>query len=196
MSRSLLLPLLGGLCLSGPAQAEAPHVHGQGTLQLIRDGQALLVELTVPAMDVVGFEVLPADGGAAGRVEDAAQRLRDPASLLALPAAAGCEARSTEVHSALLEQAAAGRGHGHADHDHGHHHNHGHHHDHDHAHQHADFHVSHEFECAQPAQLRSLTVTLFETLPGLERLIVQSVGDTGAREARLQRGGGQPVELP
>ncbi|WP_162925887.1 DUF2796 domain-containing protein [Isoalcanivorax indicus] len=168
------------------ASAHGAHVHGQGHLQIVREGGMLHAELTVPGMDVVGFERVPEDETGKQAVRDALALLELPANVLRTPAEAGCTLTGNQADTGLLAD----------DHDH-----HDHHHDHDHGHGdnhdsgHADFVAAYTFDCSNSASLDALDITLFDHLPGLERLIVQMVSDDGQREQRLRRGQ-RTVALP
>ena len=163
-----LLPLLSGLLLAGlpgaAVQAHGAHVHGQGQLQVALDEQTLHLRLRVPGMDVVGFEHAPETDSDRRAVEDAVTRLEDPASVVQLPAEAGCSATGSRVDSPLLGEKGE-----------------------EHGEEHADFVVEHEFRCDDPAALEHLDVLVGGTL-GLERLNVQMISERGEGHTRLQHG--------
>jgi hypothetical protein len=173
---ALVLALYGGAAL-----ATKPHIHGVGTLQLVLEGNQLHVELSLPAMDVVGFEHAPRTAEQRDAVTQAVALLENSNHVLEPPAAAGCTAAPGRVESALLEDQQKPDPHGHG---------HGHGHDHDHADEevHADFDVTYRFDCRRPEALSPLAVTLFQHLPHLERLDVQSVTPGGQRSQPLAPG--------
>ncbi|MFN3712502.1 MAG: DUF2796 domain-containing protein [Alcanivoracaceae bacterium] len=149
------------LCvLAAVATAQRVHVHGQGTVQLALDGKQLDVLLTIPAMDVVGFEHAPANERQQDAVHIAASRLADFGQVIRLPEAAGCTVEVAEVKSPLLEVPAKPAGHRHHHHHHGHHHGQG-------ADDHAEFDGQYRFRCARPEALRQLSFSLFDWLPAL-----------------------------
>lgn len=154
------------------ALAAAPHVHGIGTLQLVVEGNRLTVELRLPAMDVVGFEHAPREVKHREAVQKAVALLKDSRQILEPPAAAECVLATAEVDSELLE--AKGDAHG----------------DHHHApgEVHADFEASYRFECRQTEALKQINVTVFQRLPRLEKLEVESVTPTGQRRQTLTSG--------
>jgi hypothetical protein len=163
---TLVLALYGGAAL-----ATKPHVHGVGTLQLVLEGNQLHVELNLPAMDVVGFEHAPKTAEQRDAVTQAVALLQDSSHVIKPPPAAGCTTVPGRVESALL-----GDQQGH-DHDH----------DHDHADGeiHANFDVTYRFDCRRPEALSPLKVTLFQHLPRLEKLDVQSVTSGGQQSQPL-----------
>lgn len=138
-------------------QGHGPHVHGQGNLQLVVEGGDFFADLTVPGVDVVGFERAPDDEAARQAVRDAIAMLGDADKVLRLPDAAGCALASGSATSGLEQ---GGDGHG-------------------------DFTAAFVFECRQPDRLERLNVVLFEHLPRLESVIVQMVSDAGQSEQRL-----------
>ena len=176
--------LVFALC-GGAALATKPHVHGVGTLQLVLEGNQLHVELSLPAMDVVGFEHAPRTAEQRDAVTQAVALLKDSSHVVEPPAAAGCTAAPGRIESALLEDQQKSDPHGH-----GHDHDHGHGHDHGHADEevHADFDVTYRFDCLRPEALSPLAVTLFRHLPHLEKLDVQSVTPGGQRSQPLAPG--------
>ncbi len=166
---AIVLTLYGAAALTGK-----PHVHGVGTLQLVLEGNHLHVELSLPAMDVVGFEHTPKTAEQRDAVTKAVALLKDSGHVIEPPAAAGCTTAPGRVESALLEDQ--------QDHEHEH--------EHEHAdgEAHADFDVTYQFDCRRPEALSPLAVTLFQHLPRLEKLDVQSVTPGGQRSQQLTPG--------
>lgn len=154
------------------AVAAEPHIHGVGTLQLVMEGSRLTIELRLPAMDVVGFEHAPREAKHREAITKAVTLLKNPHQVLESPAAAECVLATAEVKSELLEADSD---------DHG-----GHHHAQDEVH--ADFEVAYRFECRQPEALKHIKVTVFQRLPRLEKLEVESVTPAGQRLQRLVPG--------
>jgi hypothetical protein len=168
------------LALTGTALfAAEPHVHGAGTLQLVLEGGSLNIELRLPAMDVVGFEHAPREAKHKDAVKKAVALLKDSRKVLAPPDAAQCTVAPGAVESELLEDGHA------ASHKHDKHEA-----DHDHSdgEAHADFEVAYRFDCRRPEAIKQIKVTLFQQLPRLEKLEVESVTSTGQRSQRLVPG--------
>ncbi|MCH8542631.1 MAG: DUF2796 domain-containing protein [Alcanivorax sp.] len=140
--------------------AHGPHVHGQGNLQLVLEGGEFFADLTVPGMDVVGFERAPEDEAGRQTVRDAIALLGDADKVLRLPDAAGCSLTEGSAASGL-GQDGEGQSEGHG-----------------------DFTAAFAFQCRQPDRLNSLNVVLFEHLPRLESVVVQIVSDTGQSQQR------------
>jgi hypothetical protein len=176
MAASCTLSALALLALpGGGARAQGVHEHGVAELNLVLDDRQLAVELTSPAMNIVGFEHAPRTAAQKRAVADALARLRESEKILGLPAAARCRQESVQVASDLEES----HGHGHA---HGHHDEHGHGaapgHGHDHE-GHADFEALWRFLCDNPQQLGHIEMRLFGSFPGVERVRVQAVTPRG-----------------
>lgn len=133
------------------------HVHGLGTLNLVLEGETLVVELDGPAANFIGFERAPRTAVETAAVERTLERLAQPGGLLGLPAAARCSEQDIQVRG--LEPDAHD--------DHGH--------DHDHGGEgsddgHADMGATWEFRCANPAALTVIEVKVFTVFPLTEEL--------------------------
>jgi len=95
------------------------HEHGRGMLDIVAEGEELVVEFRIPAANVVGFEHAPRDDAEREAVRKASETFRDPASVLALPAEAECEVE--EAEAGIVGMGAGGDDdHGHGAHDHDH----------------------------------------------------------------------------
>ncbi|MGS2723677.1 ZrgA family zinc uptake protein [Porticoccus sp. GXU_MW_L64] len=126
------------------------HVHGLAHMTLARNDKHVWVGLQVPAYDMIGFEREPRDDGERALINATAHQLRQPQTLVKLPAGAQCQLQQADVDSALLETDHSG---------------------HDHSHQgHADFVVSQQFECKHPQALGEVTVSLFDHYSRIERV--------------------------
>ena len=145
---------------AGHNAAHGPHVHGQGNLQLVVEGGSVFADLTVPGMDVTGFERAPEDEAGQQAVRDAIALLGNADNVLQLPDAAGCVLAEANAASGLER---GGNGHG-------------------------DFTAAFVFQCRHPDKLDTLRVMLFEHLPQLERVTAEVVSDTGQSQQRLGPG--------
>jgi hypothetical protein len=152
------------------------HEHGGGQLNVAVEQNLLMIDLSMPAMNVVGFEHPANNNNESDQVRHAVVLLKDGEHLFAPSPAAKCSLVHADVASALLEEG------DHNDHEHEHHEERKHETDHEeeaHAHDHADFDVSYEFNCAEPSQLNKLSLSLFELFPGTDHLDVQAILPTG-----------------
>lgn len=164
--------LLAGL--SGPVSADedghrehGAHVHGVANLDLALDSNQLQAALTAPAMNIVGFEHPPRNEEQHRAVEEAAVWLKDGAQWLILSADAACRLETARVASGLLDTD-DGDGHDDDSHDPDSHD--------DEVHSEFDVHLA--FHCANPGELGSVEVRLFERFPGMERIQLQAITDT------------------
>jgi hypothetical protein len=188
-SKILLLMLLGSsVALSAYAEEHrqhGAHEHGGGQLNVAVEQNRLMIELSLPAMNVVGFEHAAKNQTEKEQLAQAVTLLKDGASLMAPSTDAGCKLVTATVESALLDDE-----HGHDEMDSAKHDesgaentdDHEHHHD---AAEHADFDVSYEFDCKQAAKLDQLTLSLFKQFPGTKHLETQLITEMRQGGAEL-----------
>lgn len=152
------------------------HEHGHGHLNLVLDGNQLMIELQAPAADLVGFEHAARSDEEKAQYARALARLQQPDALFRLDPAAGCTLTRQEINAAKEEH----------DHDHDHEKADGdqdeHHHD---EAGHADMGAMYTYTCETPAKLTGLEATLFAVYPSLEKLSVQGILPNGQTAAEL-----------
>jgi hypothetical protein len=155
------------------------HVHGVGHLDVVLDGAYVLMDLTLPGADVVGFEHQPTTPEDEQAVAAALEQLHAAGELFLFPEAAECRLDIAEARLAQFD-----------DHDHGHDkHGHGHDdHGHDDSYDHADFFVEYVFECAQPQQLTHMDVQIFTVFPDNHTLQVRLAAPGGQTATELRPG--------
>ena len=73
------------------------HAHGHGTLDIVVEGEELVVELRIPAVNLVGFEHAPRDDAEREAVRVALVPFQDAASVLVPPEEARCEVETAEA---------------------------------------------------------------------------------------------------
>ena len=73
------------------------HEHGHGALDIVVEGEELVIELRIPAVNVVGFEHAPKDDAEREAIRKALVPFGDAASLFVLPAEAECEVEEAEA---------------------------------------------------------------------------------------------------
>lgn len=215
------LPTALILLVAGTASAQVEHQHGahvhgvaQATL-VVADG-TLALELTVPGMDLVGFEHAPRDADQQARIDSALAALEASGQWLALEPEGSCVIDTATAHTHGYKTAAAadaGPGQGHQDHahaaepasdghrhaDHGHAQGHGHdgghaHHDghdhggeHDHADGHGEFHLELRGTCSgRPGHA---VLSLDRLFDGLGTVRVDLIA--GDRQDRIELPGGR-----
>lgn len=160
------------------AQGQAhPHVHGQAQLELVLEGGELQISLSSPLDSIVGFEHRPRTTAQRQTAEAALRVLADPASLVVLPAAAGCNLTQADLNAPELKSAVQpGSPSGHAE-------------------AHADLEASWHFQCTSPDRLDRLQLRMFEHFATLKRLEVRTVGPAGQSRQLMRRGGPAEVRL-
>ena len=126
------------------------HVHGKVEVNIAQDGQELLVEVTAPGADVVGFEHAPETAEQKKVFEQAIAQLNKPEELFGFNNA-GCTLKFKSVTNTLEGDHDDHEGHDHAEHDHDDHkghdhaeHDHDDHEGHDHAEHDHDDHKGHD----------------------------------------------------
>ncbi|UQA49465.1 DUF2796 domain-containing protein [Vibrio sp. ED002] len=145
------LALVIGLSLSATANAEEyrqheAHVHGHVEFNIAQDGKDLLIEITSPGADVVGFEHAPENAEQEQALKRAVAALKDTNKLFAINQQAKCVIEEVQVAHTLGQDSHEGHDHGnHEEHDHDKH-DHDSHEGHDHdKHEHGD-HEGHDHD--------------------------------------------------
>ncbi|MFM2640723.1 DUF2796 domain-containing protein [Vibrio chagasii] len=136
-------------------RSHGAHVHGQVEVNIAQDGQELLVEVTAPGADVVGFEHAPETAEQKKIFEQAIAQLNKPDELFSFNNA-NCTLKFKSVSNTLEGDHDEHEGHDHAEHGHNDHEGHDHakhdhdehdhddHKDHDHAEHDHDDHKDHD----------------------------------------------------
>ncbi|WP_186175213.1 zinc uptake protein ZrgA [Vibrio jasicida] len=208
------LALVIGLSLSATANAEEyrqheAHVHGHVEFNIAQDGKDLLIEITSPGADVVGFEHAPENAEQEQALKRAVAALKDTNKLFAINQQAKCVIEEVQVAHTLGQDSHEGHDHGnHEGHDHDKHdhdsheghdhdkHEHGDHHDHeghdheghDHEHGgHGEFTVEYRFHCDSVADLNSIDTTWFKQFPATESISVNLFTDTTQSATSLSK---------
>lgn len=206
-----LTPLAIGLTLaiSGTAHAENfrqhdAHVHGQVEFNVAQDGNELLVEITAPGADVVGFEHAPKTDEQKHKIEDAVAQLNKPATIFTLTSHAGCTIEHKSVTHTLGEEEHDDHDHEKHDHDkhdhdeHDHekheHDNHGDeaHDDHadheDHEGGHGEFTIEYHYDCNDINKLSVIETQWFQHFPATESIRANILTDMKQAAVDLNQG--------
>ena len=203
MQRVIKYSLLTTLILAASSQAEegfrqhSAHVHGHVEFNIAQDGNELLVEITAPGADVVGFEHAPTNEQQHLMFDKAKQTLGDSSQLLRLSQQAGCQVEHTSVTSTLDHDDHEHEEHAdhddheheeHADHDDHEHEEHADHDDHDHeGSTHSEFTVEYHFECNDMSKLQNIETTWFEHFPSTDNIAVNLLTDTEQKALKLNK---------
>ena len=155
------------------------HVHGLGTLNIALENQRLELQLTSPAMNIVGFEYQPTTAADLQSVKAAQSNLSHAAELFVLSPAAQCRLTSVSIDNPLLTESDT----------------HEHEHEHEHEsqptaqiaeHQHSDISAHYQYHCAKPARLNSIDLAgLFKQFSQTEKIQVQLIAGDHQQGAEL-----------
>ncbi|HHC7212466.1 TPA: DUF2796 domain-containing protein [Vibrio parahaemolyticus] len=192
MPSKQVLAIVIGLSLSTVATAEeyrqhSAHVHGHVEFNIAQDGSDLLLEITAPGADVVGFEHAPENAEQEKTLQHAVATLEDSNALFAINPQAQCEIEEVHVEHTLGGQHEEHEHHDHEGHDHDEHahhdhdkHDHDSHEGHDHSEHsdHGEFTVQYRFHCAQVGELSHIQTDWFKQFPSTESVNVNLFTDT------------------
>lgn len=188
------------------------HVHGHVELNIAQDGHELLMEITAPGADVVGFEHAPHNDEQKAQLAKAIETLNNADSVFTLASAAHCHQEQAYVTHTLGEHD-HDEHHDHddhAEHDHDEHHDHDHDHDdhaehdhddhaehdhdkhHDHEHeegsQHGSFTAQYTFHCDDISKLNSIDTSWFTHFPSTKEIDVNLLTDKRQTALELNPG--------
>ncbi|TOP91794.1 zinc uptake protein ZrgA [Vibrio parahaemolyticus] len=190
MPSKQVLAIVIGLSLSTVATAEeyrqhSAHVHGHVEFNIAQDGSDLLLEITAPGADVVGFEHAPENAEQEKTLQHAVATLEDSNALFVINPQAQCEIEEVHVEHSLGGQHEEHEHHDHEGHDHDEHAHHDHdghegHEGHDHSEHsdHGEFTVQYRFHCAQVGELSHIQTDWFNQFPSTESVNVNLFTDT------------------
>ncbi|EGR1392322.1 DUF2796 domain-containing protein [Vibrio parahaemolyticus] len=185
MPSKQILTIVIGLSLSTVATAEeyrqhSAHVHGHVEFNIAQDGSDLLLEITAPGADVVGFEHAPENAEQEKTLQHAVATLEDSNTLFAINPQAQCEIEEVHVEHSLGGQHEEHEHHDHEGHDHDEHAHHDGHEGHDHSEHsdHGEFTAQYRFHCAQVGELSRIQTDWFNQFPSTESVNVNLFTDT------------------
>ncbi|MCF7488657.1 DUF2796 domain-containing protein [Vibrio sp. A2-1] len=161
------------------------HVHGKVEVNIAQDGQELLVEVTAPGADVVGFEHAPETAEQKKVFEQAIAQLNKPEELFGFNNAS-CTLKFKSVTNTLEDDHDDHEGHDHAEGEHddheGHDHAEGEHDDHEgHDHSeggHGEFTVEYHYQCSDIAKLDTVSTQWFSKFSNTKSMTVNLLTDS------------------
>ena len=178
------------------------HEHGHGVFQMVIEDDHVVIEMAVPAFDILGFEHTPSTAAQRAVMADAASALSRPDTLFAMPEGAGCAIGQVEIGFG----ATGGHRHEHGDenhdeHDHDEHaeheeEEHAHEEEHDeHAHEehgddketHSEVTAFYHLACENPDALDQIEFGCFEAFPNTEELEVVILSAAGQSAGEVSR---------
>lgn len=161
LTLGLLALISTGVQADDHSHNAAAHQHGVGHLNLVLEGQQLILELSTPAEDLLGFEHAPRTPEQQAQLNTLKEILGQPEKLFTLPAAAQCDPEPVTLHSSLFAESVGSGSDDQA------------------ADQHADISAHYAFHCARVENLQHLEVILFEQFPGSTKLLLQAITPSG-----------------
>ena len=161
------------------------HVHGKVEVNIAQDGQELLVEVTAPGADVVGFEHAPETAEQKKVFEQAIAQLNKPEDLFGFNNAS-CTLKFKSVTNTLEDDHDDHEGHDHAEGEHDDHEGHDHaEHDHDnhkgHDHSeggHGEFTVEYHYQCSDIEKLDTVNTQWFSKFSNTKSMTVNLLTDS------------------
>jgi hypothetical protein len=141
-----------------------PHEHGGMKVDVAIEGAKISIDVEMPLDNLVGFERAPRTDAERKSAAAALARMRAGADLFKLNAEAQCTPTSVTVEAPVLEPGASGQP----------------------ATAHADLDATYVFQCAQPTQLTTLDVSIFDAFKRVKRIDVQVAGPKGQSKIVLR----------
>ena len=174
----------------------APHEHGHGAIDIVMEAEEVVIEIRIPAVNVVGFEHAPRDDEEHEAIRRALVPFEDASSALVLPGEAGCEVENVRAsiagmtHESERHQDEAGNGHEQHGHDtHGHkEHDYEEHEEQADEEDHSELHATYHLHCHAPGQLRQVDMRVLKHLHDIEEIDVRLVTPDAQRALTLHAG--------
>ncbi len=154
------------------------HVHGKAELNIVFEGQKLLVELESPSFNLVGFEHEPKTLEQKNLIKKTIELLENFKSVANLSEEASCNIIDTKV-STSMKGVEEGLGEHHEDEHHEDEHHEDEHHEDEHQHSEKEIHsevfATYFLTCTRPENLKSIELKLFSTFGLMEEVDVQMI---------------------
>ncbi|MFK7794138.1 MAG: DUF2796 domain-containing protein [Gammaproteobacteria bacterium] len=172
-------------------ESHAAHEHGHATAQISFVNDSLIVNLTLPSMNVFGFEYAPKNHEQKILVTQMMSTLDDPKSIIAINPTGLCELASKNIASHIIDSLKPNEHGEHnaseTEHNEEHHakeddHEDEHHNEHhtneaNHDEEHSDVSIHHKYICSKEKPT-SINYNLFNFLPTLEEVEVQYISNS------------------
>ena len=161
------------------------HVHGEGTVDVAVEADELVIEIRMPATNVVGFEHEPSTEEQRHTVQEALGVFKDARNVVLPTEAAGCQPESVHVElHGLSEHEEDDRTDEHAHEDEA---------EHEDGEEHSELVGTYQFHCKHPEDLRTLTVQALDHLHNVEEILVRLVTPTRQTATHLRPEGDRTV---
>ncbi len=159
------------------------HVHGEAELNIVFEGDELLIELESPSFNLVGFEHEPKSLDQHKLVENRIESLKDFRRIASISSEAECKLIDVSILTTMRGLSNGHREHHEDEHHEDEHHEDEHHEDehHEDEHQHSakeihsEFSATYSLRCNKPENLKSVQLELFRTFELMEEIVVQMI---------------------
>lgn len=148
---------------SAVSQTHGAHVHGEGVLDIIVEGDRVELELELPGRDIVGFEYTPRTQEGSHTLEAAVKIFKDHQRLFRFPVNAACSGQAVSIES---DQLTGGDSHD----------------------EHAEFRARYAFKCENPLALDAMDVLVFDVFPAIEEIKVRALSPRGQYVGEINPG--------
>ena len=167
-TRYLLLSTLLVVAALARVEAQEAHTHGLATLTLALEGETLEMQFESPAANLVGFEHKATSSEEKAAVTKAEVILKDAARLFSF-VGSGCQFKN-----ALVDVSSVAQNHQHHDHAS----------EHDES-SHSEISAIYRYQCKDAQALESVSVALFESFAGIEKIDAMWITESDQGSAPL-----------
>lgn len=151
----------------GKGKSAAAHVHGEADLGVAVEGPAIVIELSTPLENLIGFERAPRNDVEKNTVEQALARLRAADHLFRVDPAGNCKLGPVTLEAPVLglgpATPAASTG------------------------EHAEMNASFAFNCTTAEQAKFIELDLFKAFPRMRQISAEIVTAEGQHKRTLKR---------
>lgn len=141
---------------------QKPHIHGAASVNIVQEGSQLIIAISLPSDDAVGFEHLPVTESEKNQLNSALRTLQTPDALFFMSSEAVCTLKQGEVETALLNPGI----------------NPG---------EHLDIDGKYQWDCKNPQLLKRVSMELFTHFNSLEKIQVEYSVNAKQGSANLSR---------
>ena len=145
------------------------HVHGEVSFNIAQEGDTLVLAISAPGADIVGFEHAPTTAQEKALLQQALVRLAEPEQLFVFDPAAQCQLSEHLIKQSLSEHGGEHLGEGE-------HHN---------QEDHAAFEVSYQYHCQNMASLTKITTNWFKDFQNTEEIHVNLLTEQSQKVIEL-----------
>ena len=156
------------------------HKHGKGILNIVLEGNTLLIELEAPGADIIGFEHTAKTATEKKAVNQALAYLEDPLTLFRISKEANCKLKASKLNVGKVNEETEGN-HAHELREREHREEHGKHHNHKDDESHNEVRAQYTLNCTNLKALRSIDFQYFSYFKAAKMLqvnLISSISQT------------------